>query len=128
VQFSEPINAYDLGLPVPIAPLEERRRGVPSEVWSRLQCVKEAALALLGPRLREVQLFGSYARNQFDDESDVDVLILVEGLQPDERQRVVDTALALTGRGVVLSPLPGRARVRAKLKPWPVLSLPRLSG
>jgi predicted nucleotidyltransferase len=102
MQARERLNEYDLGLPVPIAPLEERRRGVPAEVWDRLVRVKEAVVAELGPRLREVRLFGSYARNQFDDESDVDVLILATSLQPGERQRVVNAALALTGRGVIL--------------------------
>jgi predicted nucleotidyltransferase len=105
VRARELLNEYDLGLPVPIASLEERRRAVPTDVWARLERVKEALVALLGPRLQEVRLFGSYARNQFDDESDVDVLILVEGLQPGERQRVVDAVLELTGWGVILAPL-----------------------
>ena len=36
----EEINEYDLGLPVPIASLEERRRGIPAAVWDRLHRAK----------------------------------------------------------------------------------------
>lgn len=100
-----PINEYDLGLPVPIAPLDERRRGVSPAVWARLEESKAAVAALLGPRLREVRLFGSYARNHQNDESDIDVLILVDGLQPAEVNPIVDAAYLLKGDGLVLAPL-----------------------
>lgn len=100
-----PLNEYDLGLPLPLASAEERRRAVPPAVWERLGEVKRALAALLGRRLRDVRLFGSYARGQFDEESDVDVLILVDDLRPEERAAIVDLVLGRSGRGVLLSPL-----------------------
>jgi hypothetical protein len=62
------LNEYDLGLPIPIAPLEERRAQVPERVWDRLHKVKEGAAALLTSRLREIRLFGSYARGDWDND------------------------------------------------------------
>jgi uncharacterized protein len=105
VQSREAVNEYDLGLPIPLSPLTERQRSIPRGVWARLEQAKVHVAALLGPRLREVRLFGSYARGQFDDESDVDVLFLVDSLKVGERERVVDAILELSGRGVILSPL-----------------------
>ena len=97
------ISEYDLGLPVPIASLEERRRRVPPAIRARLERTKASVAALLGPRLREVRLFGSYARGQFTDVSDVDVLILVERLDEGDRERIVE-AVVRAG-GIILSPL-----------------------
>lgn len=99
------LNEYDLGLPLPLAGEEERRRAVPSEIWDRLSEVKRALGALLGSRLRDVRLFGSYARGQFDEESDVDFLVLVDDLRREERAALVDLVVHLSGRGIILSPL-----------------------
>jgi uncharacterized protein len=101
----EEINAYDLGLPVPIAPLEERRSGVPAAVWDRLARAKARLVELLGASLHEVRLFGSYARNQFDDESDVDVLVLTDPISRDEHDRALSALVRLSRDGVYLSPL-----------------------
>lgn len=38
----------------------------------------EEMRALLGEKLREVYLFGSYARGDFDEESDIDFLIVAD--------------------------------------------------
>jgi uncharacterized protein len=100
------LNEYDLGLPVPIAPLEERRAQVPARVWERLQKVKEGAATLLASRLREIRLFGSYARGDWDDASDVDVLILTESLESGDRERLIGVTVdASTGGGPWVSPL-----------------------
>jgi len=100
------LNEYDLGLPVPIPPLEERRAQVPARVWEKLHNVKEGAAALLGSRLREIRLFGSYARGDQDDDSDADVLILTESLEAGEREKLVDiTFEASLGGRPWLSPL-----------------------
>ncbi len=101
----EQINEYDLGLPVPIASLEERRRGVPPAVWDALRRLKEDLSTLFGPRLHKLVLFGSYARNQFDEESDVDVLVLVDDLGPDDRNRIIDAAVRHSTSDIVLAPL-----------------------
>ena len=101
----EEISAYDLGLPVPIAPLEERRRGIPVAVWSALRRFADALSADLGRALLKVRLFGSYARNDFDALSDVDVLILVESLSPAGRNRIIDRAVESSTSDVILAPL-----------------------
>jgi len=40
--------------------------------------VKEEALKLFGDKLRELILYGSYARDEQDPESDIDIMILVD--------------------------------------------------
>jgi len=45
-----------------------------------LQEFREVLSRLYGPRLRDVLLFGSYARGDFDSESDVDVLVVLDEL------------------------------------------------
>jgi predicted nucleotidyltransferase len=97
------INEYDLGLPMPLAPLAERRRGVPQELWARLERTKARLAALLGPRLREVRLFGSYARGEPTGESDVDVLVLVERLEEGDRDRIVEAVF--DAGGALFAPL-----------------------
>jgi hypothetical protein len=101
----EEINEYDLGLPVPIASLEERRRGIPAAVWDRLYRAKAKLGELFGPTLHEFRLFGSYARNQFDDESDVDVLVLTDPISVEEHDRAFSALLGISGDGIYLTPL-----------------------
>jgi len=40
--------------------------------------VATKAQEILGNRLREVILYGSYARGDFDDESDIDIMVLAD--------------------------------------------------
>jgi predicted nucleotidyltransferase len=101
----EQVNEYDLGLPVPLAPLEERRRAVPDAVWLRLAEAKRVAQAMLGDRLCAMRLFGSYARGQFDEDSDVDVLVLARSLEPGERGRVSDAVHAVSTSEAIVAPL-----------------------
>jgi uncharacterized protein len=105
VGFREEINEYDLGLPVPIAPIEERRRAIPPRVWKLLYEAKARVGALLGDRLREVRLFGSYARGQFNDDSDVDVLVVPTSLEPGERARLVDSVCSVSTDDLLISPI-----------------------
>jgi hypothetical protein len=101
----EEINEYDLGLPVPIAALDERRRGVPPAVWAALRSLRDNLVALFGPRLQKLVLFGSYARNQFNEDSDVDVLLLLDTLSPGDRDRSVEEAVRCSTSDILLSPL-----------------------
>lgn len=101
----EEINEYDLGLPVPIAPLEERRLGVPGAVWDRLSQAKAQLVELFGSKLHELRLFGSYARNQFDDESDVDVLVLTDPISYEEHDRAFAALVQPSRDGIHVSPL-----------------------
>jgi predicted nucleotidyltransferase len=61
-----------------------------------------------GARLAEVVLFGSRARDEAHEDSDVDVLVVVDGLSDAERLAVVDLASAVdfaSPEWVGLSPL-----------------------
>lgn len=52
---------------------------------------------LLGPRLRDLRLYGSKVRGDDHDESDIDLLVLVAGCDP-------VTADAVTDRATYISP------------------------
>lgn len=60
-----------------------------------------------GDRFRHVRLFGSYARGEATEESDVDVLVLIDGLEPAEIAVVADaTTLLAVETGVPLASVP----------------------
>jgi predicted nucleotidyltransferase len=79
-----------------------------------------AALGLrFGRRLREVTLFGSRARGEAHEESDVDVLVVVDALSEKERAEVMDLAWRAAFEGeeyVVLSPLPYSSEQAADMR------------
>lgn len=56
---------------------------------------------MLGPRLRDLRIYGSKVRGTSDPESDIDLLVLVEALDPATWGEVVDLALSVSP---VLSP------------------------
>lgn len=51
--------------------------------------VQEQMLSIFGHDLKKVILFGSYARNEADDESDIDILLLIDE-EPGELKRYHD--------------------------------------
>lgn len=70
-----------------LAPAEDPNEG--------LRIAREAARRLAdayGDRLREVVLFGSWTRGEAHEESDVDLLVVLDTVvgRPDERDRLVD--------------------------------------
>ena len=65
---------------------------VPPPVLRALGRLRAVLERRFGARLRELVLYGSHARGQAHDESDVDVLVVVEGLTEDERREVFDLA------------------------------------
>jgi uncharacterized protein len=69
-------------------------------------------VARFGARLHEVVLFGSWARGDAHEESDVDLLVVVDGLDERERRDVMDAAYDAAAAAVdmadcvSISPLP----------------------
>jgi predicted nucleotidyltransferase len=62
---------------------------------------------VFGDRLREIRLFGSYARGDADEESDVDVLVVVDGLTDLEIGVVATESVpVMLAHHIDLSPLP----------------------
>src|SRR5262249_12346854 len=53
---------------------------IPSSLRGPLDAYAERLRRVFGDRLREVRLFGSYARGEANEDCDVDVLVLVDGL------------------------------------------------
>jgi uncharacterized protein len=53
---------------------------MPGSLKRPLTAYAERLRRVFGDRLRDVRLFGSYARGEADEDSDVDVLVLVDGL------------------------------------------------
>jgi hypothetical protein len=54
--------------------------------------LKERLASRFGPDLLDVRLFGSYARGEADEESDVDVFVLLRKAGWAERKAVLDIA------------------------------------
>lgn len=52
---------------------------LPEPVSTALQELKQALVNLFGQRIRGLYLYGSYARGDFCEHSDVDVLVALEG-------------------------------------------------
>lgn len=62
---------------------------------STLEVLRGRLTQRFGVRLSELALFGSRARGEGHEESDLDVLVLVEALRPEERRGVLDLCLDL---------------------------------
>ena len=73
------------------------------ELLRRLRASLEATF---GERLAQLVVFGSRARGTGHEESDLDVLVLVDGLTSAERRQIIDHAYDLElDAGLRLSPL-----------------------
>jgi predicted nucleotidyltransferase len=94
---------------------------LPAAVAAALDRFRGALGRRFGARLREVILFGSYARGDAHEGSDVDVLVVVEGLTEGERRDVMDYAYDAAAHGdaddwVSISPIPYSAAQVAELR------------
>ena len=61
---------------------------VPSHVWEAVRDLRRLVEARFGTRLVDVRLFGSHARGEQRPGSDVDILVVIEGLGAVERSQV----------------------------------------
>jgi len=55
-----------------------------------------AAKGALGDKLEQVILFGSYARGDYDEESDIDIMVLAD-IQPEDADKTRDGIHGLLG-------------------------------
>ncbi len=69
-----------------------------------------------GDRVRRVRLFGSRSRGEGHEESDLDVLVLIDTVTPKERDQVIDRSCDVWSEtGVDVSPLVREPRAYAEL-------------
>ena len=61
-----------------------------------VQSFRDQVSQALGPRLRDLRIFGSKLTGEFHDESDIDILVLVEHLDQATRVRVMEIARSLS--------------------------------
>ncbi len=52
--------------------------------------IRRGVADLVGDRLKAFYVFGSKARGDYDPESDVDLAIIVEGLDGETKRRIID--------------------------------------
>ena len=60
-----------------------------------LERYKEAVSQILGERLKRIILYGSYARGDFKQDSDMDIMILAD-IQPEEISNLADWIYDIT--------------------------------
>ena len=60
-----------------------------------LERYKEAVSQILGDRLKRIILYGSYARGDFKQDSDMDIMILAD-IQPEEISNLADRIYDIT--------------------------------
>ena len=82
-------------------------RTLPAAILDALHAYRDALRDKFGERVKEVRLFGSYARGDARRESDVDVFVSIDSLTHAERDVAFDLAyeVELRGEWVGLSPL-----------------------
>jgi len=76
-----------------------QRKGLgKADIQPILDELKAGLQAIYGPRLRQVILFGSYARGEAEDGSDIDVAIVLEDYASvaEERERTGDLTYRLS--------------------------------
>ncbi len=92
---------------------------LPPDVLAALTRFRSALDERFGERVREVRLFGSHARGDANEDSDVDVFVTIEGLTGAERSDVLTLAYYADLAGeedVLLSPLAYSTEQAAELR------------
>ncbi len=99
------------------AKLDAMTRALPSSLRLALGEYAARLRAVFGDRLAEVRLFGSFARGEANEDSDVDVLVLVDGLTDAEIGVAAgEVAPVIHKTGLPLAPLPMATERLAELR------------
>jgi predicted nucleotidyltransferase len=87
--------------------IDHHRLALSPLVRENLEAFLAGLRTRFGPRLLSVRLFGSYARGQAHEGSDVDCLVLLDRVDPEDDRAVTDLVGDLTWQvgGVVIAPL-----------------------
>jgi predicted nucleotidyltransferase len=64
--------------------------------------IKERILSIPGIKLRGFYLFGSKARGDYDPESDVDLAIIVDGLDRKTKRKIIDIVSEIETKYIVV--------------------------
>jgi predicted nucleotidyltransferase len=56
------------------------------EIYIITNRLTQGILAIMGEKVRSIILYGSYARGDYDDESDIDVMVLADVNEDEERK------------------------------------------
>lgn len=80
---------------------------LPEMVETTLRAFLAGVRERFGPRVAALRLFGSYARGDATEDSDVDCLVLLDRVDPDDDRAITNLAADLTWQmsGVVVSPM-----------------------
>jgi predicted nucleotidyltransferase len=80
---------------------------VPRTVQGTIEAFVAGVRARFGGRVARIRLFGSYARGEASEVSDVDCLVLLDRVDREDDRAVTDLAADLTRQrdGVVISPM-----------------------
>jgi predicted nucleotidyltransferase len=73
------------------------KKKLPKQIRAVLEEVKERLIKIYGRKLKGIILYGSYARGDFEDSSDIDIIILLEDMNEPiiERERYFDVIYEL---------------------------------
>jgi len=80
---------------------------IPRTVEETLDAFVAGVRARFGARVAGIRLFGSYARGEANDESDVDCLVLLDHVEREDDRAITDLSADLTWQlaGVVIDSL-----------------------
>jgi hypothetical protein len=82
-------------------------RQIPRSLRPALEEYAARLRARFGERFRELRLFGSFARGEAHEDSDVDVLVLIDGMTSLEMfDAAGDVAPTIIDSGLPIAPLP----------------------
>jgi predicted nucleotidyltransferase len=75
---------------------EEALARLPDEERRWIEEFRDRLRAEYGARLRDLRLFGSKARGEWDEESDIDLLVLLDGCDLETSWAVLDIARSIS--------------------------------